>query len=618
MTWTENLTPVDIDPRRRDDPVRLCVALRRDRGELVDLRRTPEARVVLGGLFDRTGRLLETLEVWVQDPGFAETPAGRRAGLDNHALDARWERTLRALAEIDPGVIVTGWEESPPPAIAWDGTALTDASGRPLVLCDRDEVLEAAGLPAYRGSARRFLWNGVDGAPADAGDAALGVARLGVRRAPACGWRAYIRAVSTGDAGELPGGIRGGAGADRQFFLDSRRTVGDRLLEVLYLKVLAIHGAVLAVREATRVLDRPNLSLEPGSISIDLPTASLSLPLLWAATPRLNDPGAALATPVFGTRHTVWISGDERASVYRPERSGLQLRGTADVRFREVAVESDGTARVTATLVTGERLRGAAGEAVLFQAVAGGRGIDLVGHVDRLEGGAPGEWRFRSVPLACEAADRERLRTLEGGVQSGVPLEAIPVLGSEADAHALGVLGLEALLTGSGATLAETLDAFRGLVRAAGEGEGRLEERLRAAFRAGAPGAELLGRERCVGWGAEGAAGAEAEAVPEEVWLRVLAVLARLMPDLDRESCASSGGLGGISASPAVFDAPVRDLAAVLGRLRSLLVIDWRENREVRSMLRDALVRRGVNASTSEDGEGAGIGMGRVGSRAGT
>ena len=75
--------------------------------------------------------------------------------------------------------------------------------------------------------------------------------------------------------------------------------------------------------------------------------------------------------------------------------------------------------------------------------------------------------------------------------------------------------------------------------------------------------------------------------VPAEVWWDVLAALVRTFPGIGPDSaCADYGDApsGGIHK---VFDKLSGDLSSLLLRTRSLIVIDWRANREIHSVIRN-------------------------------
>ena len=75
--------------------------------------------------------------------------------------------------------------------------------------------------------------------------------------------------------------------------------------------------------------------------------------------------------------------------------------------------------------------------------------------------------------------------------------------------------------------------------------------------------------------------------MPAEVWWDVLAALVRTFPGIGPDSaCADYGDApsGGIHK---VFDKLSGDLSSLLLRTRSLIVIDWRANREIHSVIRN-------------------------------
>ena len=135
-------------------------------GLFVLIRRTPQARVVLGCTADSAGRPVEWLELWVQstdyldgaDPAFAATAT-------NAAWDIRWQELSAAMHQGGAGAVLTTPLERghllPAALSVGEGrfVALTEGrGGRSLALCiDDDRLLDDAGLPSYATSTHRYL-----------------------------------------------------------------------------------------------------------------------------------------------------------------------------------------------------------------------------------------------------------------------------------------------------------------------------------------------------------------------------------------------------------------------------------------------------------------------------
>src|SRR5258708_24419544 len=94
-------------PRHKSQstPVRLCVLVRQTpdavAGSFILLRDLHDALVYLGCLTDAGGRVLQWIEVWVQnvDGLEASLPAYREA-FSNFALDERWRNQKQAFEEL--------------------------------------------------------------------------------------------------------------------------------------------------------------------------------------------------------------------------------------------------------------------------------------------------------------------------------------------------------------------------------------------------------------------------------------------------------------------------------------------------------------------------------------
>ena len=73
--------------------------------------------------------------------------------------------------------------------------------------------------------------------------------------------------------------------------------------------------------------------------------------------------------------------------------------------------------------------------------------------------------------------------------------------------------------------------------------------------------------------------------MPKEFWAEVLAVLVRCLPGVGPDSYCADLGDASSQALETVFDRAIEDLRALLMKTRSLIVIDWNYNREVRAVI---------------------------------
>jgi hypothetical protein len=81
--------------------------------------------------------------------------------------------------------------------------------------------------------------------------------------------------------------------------------------------------------------------------------------------------------------------------------------------------------------------------------------------------------------------------------------------------------------------------------------------------------------------------------IPATVWWDALAMICRMFPGVGPDSRASDLGDARHGGLHAVYDGVREDLERLLIRTRSLIVIDWRFNREIHAVVRGFLVKHG-------------------------
>jgi hypothetical protein len=279
------------------------------------------------------------------------------------------------------------------------------------------------------------------------------------------------------------------------------------------------------------------------------------------------------------------------------------------VRIRKVEPDGRaGVAIVTGTLATQERIRPATSDLTWIRlhlgaggaSGAGGR-VDLYARLESDAALGPGEWRFRTVPqkFAESSGGLAAVKAAEGVLMSDAPFQVIPLLSSPCDLYSLAVLAVRTLLVGAGKALPEALDDVLSLARQTVEGQGDLPLRIAALFAGDADWNDRLGPQHL----AEGIASASEamDLLPLDLWCRALAMIARMLPGMGPEAAcrdltdAAPGGLN------KVFDRAAADLDDLLIRTRSLIVIDWRANREVHAVIRAC--RTGLSAPAGGGGK---------------
>ena len=74
--------------------------------------------------------------------------------------------------------------------------------------------------------------------------------------------------------------------------------------------------------------------------------------------------------------------------------------------------------------------------------------------------------------------------------------------------------------------------------------------------------------------------------VPPELWLDTLAIIIRLLPGIGPDSYTRDLGDAPAGGLHRIYDEPGAALDTLLVRTRSMIVIDWRYNREIHAVLR--------------------------------
>jgi hypothetical protein len=81
--------------------------------------------------------------------------------------------------------------------------------------------------------------------------------------------------------------------------------------------------------------------------------------------------------------------------------------------------------------------------------------------------------------------------------------------------------------------------------------------------------------------------------MPAEVWFDTLGLIVRMLPGIGPDSLARDYGDAPQGGIHKILDVPAKALDDLVLRTRSLIVIDWRFNREVHSVVRKHLVGLG-------------------------
>jgi hypothetical protein len=272
-------------------------------------------------------------------------------------------------------------------------------------------------------------------------------------------------------------------------------------------------------------------------------------------------------------------------TIYRPEFLGSATRGRGLVRLRRVATDTAGQFSVEGTLVTSERLRLTPHDLLWIKLPQADGVLDLFARCDVNEALATGECRFRTEPQPLEAAPARALRASEGNSFDGTTYETVPMLSTPCDLYAVGVLAVRALLVNAQNSLGVALDETLSLARQIGleTVEGDAVARVRSLVASDSRWLASLGPHRLAH--DEMSPEAVFTMVPEEMWWRAMAVVARMFPGQGPDSYCRDFSDVSPFAIAKVFGPPLADLEKLLVQARGLLFSDWAANAEVARVL---------------------------------
>lgn len=629
--------------------VRLFIAVRRELdaidGCLVLIRDNIDAQVYLGGLMDRGGRVLRWLELWVQSVDhIVEAPRSRGETITNLSLDERWGRQYDAMRACDAGVIETGWERSHPLPLVIDldamavRTPVESTSGHAWRLCTDDAALEARGLPKFSASHDRFLYvpelaadspfavvtahtapcEGVLGlidvlgptqAPLNVGGglmlaraySALGLQTFGDLLSGK-GWEEAWQGQSVLRMPAPPGMLlRAGETLDGDApssgLLLGRRGRAGRLVESFFLKLMLLESCLRAVRDTVQRTQLPLLNLRPESFQVEFGSSGGALPSLWTARARLVDPGHALEVRLPSADASYFVPGHAQgATIFLPESGGVAQEGVGVVQVRE-AVQGEAGMSLSLTFSTMGRFQVARSDLVWLRLSVQGKPLALYARLSAEGPTTSREWRLRTLEQPISPETLAALKTPAGmmGLRN-TPFQVIPVYSTPLDLYSMAVIAMQVLLVSASGSLQERVADVQSLVREAGErrvaeeasggagGAATLERRLAAIFAGDESWSRMLGPQRLVD---EPMEPAEAfDLIPPGLWWQTLALLARMHPGHGPDSYCADLGSAPPRALHRVFDPALAELGRLLDTAKSLIVIDWKSNREINAVIR--------------------------------
>ncbi len=633
----EGYVAIPLSAEQAGSPLRLCAVVKQQpdpvAGHLVLLRDLLDAKVYMGCVVDALGRLQQWVEIRVQtvDAVGGMGNVGRES-VTNKAMDDRWKRVVDSYARLEPAAVIhTGWETRHPLPILLDLGRLAPVNpqedGQPWTLCQDDQILTGKGLPAYSTSPHRYLYVEAKGAGStflavsDHAPFVEGVKPLTELRGgktdlipfnPGGGLmlvKAYnhlsFEAFVDLTGGETSAGIQhgrstlnvrpdapaandGAAGltGDGWLYLGKHGRSG-RLLETLHLKLKALADLTETVRLFTREHQRPLLNLTADSFQIRLGAAGSGLPTLWTAGVVLADPGDAVELHIEGTQAKYFLPGrSATSSIYRPAVATVPISGRCTRRIRQVLPEARGVV-LEGTMVTQERIVAGRNDLVWLRLNLGGGGVDLYATLEEQTALARGEYRFRTVSQRLAPEIEAQVKSAQGVPLGNTVFELLSQMSTPCDLYGIAVLAVRTLIANERNTLAVALDETLSLsqqVAVEYDPAVPLPKRIAGIFERDGRWMTSLGPQHLV---KEEVAPEEAfDLVPAEIWWDVLGTVVRMIPGVGPDSTCADFGDAQPGAIHKVFDAACSDLQSLLIRTRSLIVIDWRANREIHAVIR--------------------------------
>jgi hypothetical protein len=592
------------------------------------------ARVYSAAWRDRSGRIHDWYELWVQDAGASlwggDDPMAR---VDNSTLATQWSAMVKGIEQHSPmSIIRLGWEEVPPKPIWLDAvSAKIITPERSWRLCCDDALLANERLAPYSSTLHRYLVSGEGEfthfvpitAAAPEGRRTLSVAEAFGNAVPvneACGMMMLRRAdnMLLDDFSDLLSGVENGALPHEKrvlpslsrhvltncksnmddthtgFFFASNRRPGH-LGEVLHLKLALLHGAMQALQSLAEKTSAPCLGIRADSFGVVIRDVPSALPYFWNHKVSLRIPSQTLRTEVGDLCEPCFIPIKQNGpSIYESHRIHNQIHGIGRVRIRNVSrPDDDGLVVVEGALITDERLE--TGKLDLLALEWHGRSRDRLRLFAKMDGNANsirGEYRFASLQTRLPEEWVEQFSSGDSSLGTDrVSFQLLPRLGTPCDLYSLGVLSLRLLITGPDASLGETVDDLLRMARLFRQrfsngnwstGTGSLNEFVNSGE--GGAWAEKLGPQHLVG-GRISMEEAFSE-IPARLWWQVMEFVSRLFPGEALGSFCESFDDFSPRAPAAAFLEPLACVDRLLVCTREMLFGNPRANKEILEMIR--------------------------------
>ena len=619
--------------RTRPDPVA---------GPLVVLHDAPASRSLLGALVDQSRKPLCHLRIVVQAP--VEIPAAHdlAAPPPNSTIDRRFNALLKA-AEAGTGPRLLRWALDQTPAPAWyydPATAQLTNAGLPgeqhALLCRDDALLTQAGLPPYSSSPHRYLLL----AGPDQPDAPRFVPLTpNAPTSPAC-----LPASSPIDAGLIPVNPLAGpvilqelypiplarladllSGAAQPADIAGRSTIDPaglaarldlaaaqpdealagrlflgihgqaaQLLEVCHLKLALLAQALQQISSFTRHTGLPLLNLTDTSFGCTLAEPAAGLPVLWTAHTALHEPGDAVPILQLEDDTAVYASAASAsgATVYQPADVRSLIRGEAQFRWQKTHRLDEHRRSAEGLIITAQPIQPAKRDLLCLTLPLAGLRLTIAGSVTPQP--QPGQWALQTAPFTPPPALLNAIDNAQQAIFDHAAWTLLPRLSTAADLHSYAVLATRILLAGPHNPLADAREALHQLAAALKTNPSittpaQLANAIHEALRSDP---RLLARIGPQQLHARPVEPADAiDLVPLLLWADLIAWIIRLMPGESPLSYAEDLSDAPPAAPHRLYDQPQADLHALLIRTRSLVVMDWRANREIHAIVRQLSIR---------------------------
>ncbi len=631
------MAPIHASPEQVQLGICILVRATEDPGSspFVLLRELPGSRVYLGAVCDAQARVLEWLEVWLQTMDMRDiTFSGYQETLSNFTFDQRWvaecEAYRKSCADTD---IVTGMEtKNPTPLLikreAQGTSPFASIESTQWQLCKDDALLSSFGLPPYSTSPYRYLHDpeakGAKTFLGTAADAPTNSHVQGIERLGNASWvifnpHAGLIRITRFDPLELgdylqilEGAPWNGPGVDTAqllsgstysalrawsskpaglpFLLHGNANPAERLTEVFFLKLSALHEAFKGVRRFVKAHQLPLLNVTPASFRIALQDVGEQFPSLWTARVLLVKPSQAYPLRIKSTEQRYFIRfGKIETSPYLPEGLGAHSFGVGSVLIRNIKLEAEG-AVIEGTLRAEDYLGLAPHDLLWFKLPLGEERLEFYSHVYTSETVGPKEARFRTVPTKLSEPIIAAIKKAAGTQFPRSPYEIWPLLSSPCDMFSLGVMAVRFLLANSQSNLPVVLDEVLSLARHLGKEEDAAKDlpaKLKATLERDPRLAELISPHALI---ESGASPQQAkDPIRPELWLEAIAILLRLFPGAGSHSyCRSLGDVSPL-ALETVFDRPIQELEVLILRIRSVLLPSLAKSEEIADVILEQL-----------------------------